>query len=122
MKLLLTLALSLCLACQCLSQTPTNPTPNPGKGTNDVLGIVCGLVLCGCVVAGCYVVYIYVTSNQCAAHHKLVLERSHLDGNWVPIATNITLVTTNKIEVFRERMTGDEFTCYRVLDLGRVQQ
>lgn len=111
MKTTLTALLCLALAIMPVqAETVTNAPPK--------FPWLCALVL-GALAAGGYIIFTVATANQCAGKHKLVLESDHYDANWIPIATNIVQVSTNKIEVFRQLMT-DEMCRYRVQDCGVV--
>lgn len=98
---------------QVITNTTAPSATQQGKDPNSQM-ILCLLML-GCAAAGGYVIF-HVWSSTCASckNKKLVLYRDHMDDNWIPIATNyVAGVCTNKIEVFRDKMTED--TCrYRV--------
>ena len=76
---------------------------------------MCGLVLCGIILvsagAAWYVIKACANSDKCPAGKTLVLWKDHYDDAWVAIATNHVLVSTNKVEVFRELMHDSEGAC-----------
>lgn len=107
------------MPCAARAQTAEVEDPSPRPDFPWPCVIIIGCALAG-GAAAYIVIHAYTSRNDCAAWHRLVLERDHYDGNWERIATNITFVSTNKMEVFRDRMT-DDAARYRVLDEGKVQ-
>ena len=70
-------------------------------------------------VGGAVVIYIYSKNGKCCAKHKLVLYKDKGDGIWSPIATNVVMVCTNKVDAFADIISkGDVFERYKVEDAG----
>lgn len=114
MKTLSMLLLSAALFAQpIVSQAQTNSTPRP-QGWECLLLV--GIAMAGgaYIVISCY----HNNAGMCDAWHKLILEQDNYDGMWIPIATNIVFVRTNKTEVFRSLMKDDAHR-YRVIDAGK---
>lgn len=119
MKTLIAITLSLSLAAMPLQAQSTNAPPVEPKCTLCELMVVMGCV----ALAGTLVIYVYSTNGKCCANHKLVLLEDHNDGNWIPVATNIVNVCTNKMAVFSTIINQADPICrFRVQDMGVVTE
>lgn len=117
MKTLVSILLALSIAIAPVQgQTQTNAPPATGKDPN--LQLIPCLLIISAAAAGAWLI-IYAASSACGdlscKNKRLILQISHYDGNWLPIATNdIPGLCTNRIEVFRHLMR-DDTACYRVI-------
>jgi hypothetical protein len=76
------------------------------------------LVLVAAAAAGCIILWVYKT-NTAAKRRCLVLQKSHYDGNWASVATNIMVVLPNlalAFPAFGDKMT-DDTALYRVVEI-----
>ena len=83
-----------------------------GQAAGAALIVVCA------AAAGLLIFWVYKTYDT-PKIRCLVLEKSHYDGNWIPVATNIMLVPPNlarAFPAFSDKMT-DETACYRVKEI-----
>lgn len=106
MKTVTTILLCLALA---------SSTYDPPQAEAQMAG---GLLILGCtVIAACIIIKAMSKPNG-AYDRVLVLEVSHYDGNWTPVATNFHafLNAENPVTIFAPQMT-DDIGIYRVKDI-----
>lgn len=68
--------------------------------------------------AGALIIWVYVKSGE-VKQRVIVLEKSHYDGNWVPVATNVMVIPPRlslAFPAFSDRME-DQTACYRVREI-----
>lgn len=90
-------------------------TYDPPQAEAQMAGAV---LILGCtVIAACIIIKAMAKPNG-AYDRVLVLELSHYDGNWTPIATNFHayLNPENPVTIFAPQMT-DDIGQYRVKDI-----
>lgn len=107
-------AISIALCCAFLSLSGEFP-----ERRAQAPGMSGAMLIMFCAMVGSVMVFWVYKTNTAQKLRWLVLEKSHYDGNWVPVVTNQVFVgprLTLALPAFQASMT-DDLACYRVKEI-----